>query len=179
VSEASDEKEKEGNTESEPTGSDAESKTGSDAISPPDKTSKQENRSSLIEGCFKTLKYVSEVSENKNITYRESDKRTTQFLGIALVGAMIFAALPSLQMPSLALVCYITADIFLVLAIAGFVLTRFGVIRAMEPRYALVTWHLMVGTGLLALTIGFNLVAIAVVVILKDQIGNIVGTPLL
>lgn len=139
----------------------------------------QDKRSSLIEGFFKTLKYISEVGEDKGITYRESDKRTTQFLGIALLGAVIFAALPSLQMPSLALVCYIVADLFLVLAILGFVLTRFGVIRAMEPRYALVTWHLMVGTGLLTLTIGFNLVAIAVVVLLKDQVGNILGTPLL
>lgn len=136
------------------------------------------NRSSLIEGFFKTLEYVSKASDDKTIVYRDSDRRTTNFLGVALIGAVIFAVLPSLQLASLGLICYVVADIFLLLSIGGFVLTRFGVIRAMEPRYALVTWHLMVGTGLLTLTIGFNIVAIAVAVLMKDQIGSILSKPM-
>lgn len=139
---------------------------------------RQHNRSSLLESFFKTLEYVSKASDDKTIVYRDSDRRTTNFLGVALIGAVIFAVLPSLQLASLGLVCYVVADIFLILSIGGFVLTRFGVIRAMEPRYALVTWHLMVGTGLLTLTIGFNIVAIAVAVLMKDQIGSILSKPL-
>ena len=88
---------------------------------------------------------------------------------MALIGAVIFTALPSMNLPSLAVICYVTADLLLLVAIGGFVFTRFGIIRAMEPRYALVCWHLMVGASVLATTLVFNLVALIVVVLNYEQ----------
>lgn len=142
---------------------------------PDSNKSKEHKRSSLSESVFKTLTYISDISDDKSITYRVSDKHTTNFLGVALLCSVVFAALPSLQLESLAFVCYVIADIFLILAVTGFVLTRFGVIRAMEPRYALVCWHLMVGTGLLFLTLGFNFVVIIVLALKYDAVRNFFG----
>ncbi|MBZ0189146.1 MAG: hypothetical protein K8F91_23075 [Candidatus Obscuribacterales bacterium] len=135
------------------------------------------NRSNFLVGFSKTVAYIGKVSADKTLTFRESDKLTFTLLVWALVLSVAFAILPfaGLNMPSLSAFCCLMADILLISAILGFTLTRFGIIRAMEPRYAAVTWHLMVGTGLLALTLGFNLVAIIAMVALRDKFPYLFG----
>ncbi|MBX9695306.1 MAG: hypothetical protein K2Z81_23170, partial [Cyanobacteria bacterium] len=93
----------------------------------------------------------------------------------ALFGSIVFALGPHFGFAAFALICYVTADLMLILGIAIFVVTRFGIIRAMEPRYALICWHLMVGTGLLALVLGFNIVAGLVLFIMRDKFLTLTG----
>jgi len=78
-------------------------------------------------------------------------------------------------MKTLAACCYLLADFMLLAAIVVFVVSRFGIIRAMAPRHALVSWHLMIGTGLLFLVIGFNLVAFIVLIMLRDKLQAYIG----
>lgn len=132
-------------------------------------------RASAFESCAKTFDYLSRISTDKSLTFRQSDTTTTNLLVFSLVGALVFVVLPAFNLSSIAAVCYVIADILLVMAILGFVMSRFGVIRAMEPRYAMVCWHLMVGTGLLAMVIGFNIVIAIVLVVFQSQISNMLG----
>ncbi|MBK9145411.1 MAG: hypothetical protein IPM23_23300 [Candidatus Melainabacteria bacterium] len=138
---------------------------------------KVENRSNFIEGFSKTVTYIKESSADKSLTFRESDKLTLKLLIWALILSAVFVILllASVRIPSLSAFFYIMADIMLFSAILGFTLTRFGIIRAMEPRYAVVTYHLMVGTGLLGITIVFNIMVVAVMILFHDKIAMVFG----
>ncbi len=132
-------------------------------------------RANAFESCAKTFDYLSRISTDKSLTFRQSDTTTTNLLVFSLVGALVFAVLPAFNLSSVAAICYVIADVLLIMAILGFVMSRFGVIRAMEPRYAMVCWHLMVGTGLLAMVIGFNIVIAIVLIVFQSQITNALG----
>lgn len=136
----------------------------------------QHPRASVFESCCKTFDYLSRISADKSLTFRHSDVMTTNMLVFSLVGALVFAVLPAFNLQSLAVICYVVADILLLMAIAGFVMTRFGVIRSMEPRYAIVCWHLMIGTGLLSMVIGFNIVMAIVLIVFQSQIAGMLGS---
>lgn len=135
----------------------------------------REDRTNIWDGCLKTFKYIGEISSDKSLSFRSSDKLTTRLLVIALVGAVVFAFMPFFNLPVAAAAFYVTADIVLMAAIVVFVVARIGIIRAMEPRYALVCWHLMVGTALLFLTIGFNVLAGIVLFLMRDQLQLLIG----
>lgn len=136
-----------------------------------------ENRSNFIDGFSKTVTYIKESSADKSLIFRESDKLTLKLLIWALVLSAIFVILlvASVRIPSLSAFFFIMADIMLFSAILGFTLTRFGIIRAMEPRYAVVTYHLMVGTGLLGITVVFNIMVVAVMILFHDRIAMVFG----
>ncbi len=135
----------------------------------------QQPRANAFESCAKTFDYLSRISTDKSLTFRQSDTTTTNLLVFSLVGALVFAVLPAFNLSSVAAVCYVIADILLIMAILGFVMSRFGILRTMEPRYAMVCWHLMVGTGLLAMVVGFNIVIAIVLVVFQSQITNALG----
>lgn len=152
-----------------------EAAKGAEVDSKPKDGGEQFPRANAFESCAKTFDYLSRISTDKSLTFRQSDTTTTNLLVFSLVGALVFAVLPAFNLSSIAAICYVIADILLVMAILGFVMSRFGVIRAMEPRYAMVCWHLMVGTGLLAMVIGFNIVIAIVLIVFQSQISNLLG----
>ncbi len=131
---------------------------------------RREDRKSWIEGIRQTLIYIGRVSSDKTLHFRSSDKVTTRLLIGAFCMALSFLALPFFEMNVIAFFCYVLADIMLLVAVAVFVASRFGIIRAMQPRHALVCWHLMVGTGLLALVIGFNFIAVIVLYMMRERL---------
>jgi hypothetical protein len=135
----------------------------------------QHPRANAFESCAKTFDYLSRISTDKSLTFRQSDTTTTNLLVFSLVGALVFAVLPAFNLSSVAAICYVIADVLLIMAILGFVMSRFGILRTMEPRYAMVCWHLMVGTGLLAMVIGFNIVIAIVLIVFQTQITNALG----
>ena len=139
------------------------------------KATSRQDRQGWLKGSLLTFKYLNEISKDKKLAFRASDKTTTWLLLFALIGSIVFALGPHFGFAAFALICYVTADLMLILGIAIFVVTRFGIIRAMEPRYALICWHLMVGTGLLALVLGFNIVAGLVLFIMRDKFLTLTG----
>lgn len=135
----------------------------------------REDRTNMWNSALKTFEYINQISQNKSLAFRSSDRLTTRLLVIALIGAVVFAFMPAANLPVAAAAFYVTADIVLMAAIIVFVVARIGIIRAMEPRYALVCWHLMVGTALLFLTIGFNVLAGIVLFLMREQLQLLIG----
>jgi hypothetical protein len=131
---------------------------------------KREDRRSWVQNVNLTLDYIGSISRDKKLHFRASDHLTSRLLIGAFILAIGFATLPFFEMNAIAFFAYILADALLFCAITVFVVSRFGIIRAMEPRHALVCWHLMVGTGLLALVIGFNVVATVVLVMMRERL---------
>src|SRR5579883_2577631 len=62
----------------------------------------REDRASWLEGCSKTFEYLTEVSKDKTLHFRQSDKITTRLLVASLIGSLIFAAFPFFEMKTLA-----------------------------------------------------------------------------
>jgi hypothetical protein len=131
---------------------------------------RREDRRNWVENVNKTCDYIGKISRDKSLHFRASDKITSRLLIGSFILALCFAALPFWEMNAIAAFAYVLADVLLLGAITVFVVSRFGIIRAMEPRHALVCWHLMVGTGLLALVIGFNVVAAVVLVMMRERL---------
>lgn len=131
---------------------------------------RREDRRNWVQNVNETCEYIGKISRDKKLHFRSSDKVTTRLLIGAFLLAVGFAALPFFEMNAVAAFAYVLADILLLGAIVVFVVSRFGIIRAMEPRHALVCWHLMVGTGLLALVIGFNVVATVVLFMMRERL---------
>lgn len=131
---------------------------------------RREDRKNWASNVNQTLEYIGKISNDKSLHFRSSDKLTSKLLIGAFLLAVGFAALPFFEMNAIAAIAYLLADVLLFGAILVFVISRFGIIRAMAPRHALVCWHLMVGTGLLALVIGFNIVAACVVIMMRERL---------
>lgn len=131
---------------------------------------RREDRRSLMQNVNMTLDYIGTISRDKKLHFRASDQLTSRLLIGSFVLALGFATLPFFEMNAIAAFAYLLADVMLFSAISVFVISRFGIIRAMEPRHALVCWHLMVGTGLLALVIGFNVVAAVVLFMMRERL---------
>lgn len=131
---------------------------------------RREDRRSLMQNVNLTLDYIGTISRDKKLHFRASDQLTSKLLIGSFVLAIGFATLPFFEMNAVAAFAYMLADVLLFGAISVFVISRFGIIRAMEPRHALVCWHLMVGTGLLALVIGFNVVAAVVLFMMRERL---------
>lgn len=131
---------------------------------------RREDRKNWIDNVNKTCEYIGQISNDKSLHFRSSDKLTSRLLIGAFLLSLCFAALPFWNMNAVAAFAYLLADVLLFVSISIFVVSRFGIIRAMEARHALVCWHLMVGTGLLALVVGFNLVAAVVIIMMRDRV---------
>lgn len=131
---------------------------------------RREDRRNWIQNVNLTLDYIGTVSRDKKLHFRSHDQLTSKLLIGSFVLALGFAALPFFEIYAVAAFAYVLADIMLFVAISVFVVSRFGIIRAMEPRHALVCWHLMVGTGLLALTIGFNVLAGVLLFMMRERL---------
>lgn len=155
---------------SEAAAADIASASGPSAGSGAGNSGRREDRKNWIENVNKTCDYIGQISNDKSLHFRSSDKLTSRLLIGAFLLSMCFAALPFWNMNAVAAFAYLLADVLLFVAISIFVVSRFGIIRAMEARHALVCWHLMVGTGLLALVVGFNLVAAVVIIMMRDRV---------
>jgi len=140
------------------------------AISEPTTSGRREDRRNWTQNVNLTFEFIGKISRDKKLHFRSSDQLTSKLLIGSFLLAVGFATLPFFEMNAIAAFAYVLADAMLMCAITVFVVSRFGIIRAMEPRHALVCWHLMVGTGLLALVIGFNVVATVVLFMMRERL---------
>jgi len=109
--------------------------------------------------------YVGKASKEPTIQIRAGDRNSANILKASIFGAFIFLAIPFLAPKELALWCYILADLLFFAAAALFVISRFGILRVMSMRHALVCYQLMVGTSLLSIVLAFNLVLVVVLIL--------------
>ncbi len=114
--------------------------------------------------------YVGKASKEPSIQIRAGDRSSAAILKGSILGAFIFLAIPFFGPKEIALWCYAFADLLFFAAASLFVISRFGILRVMSMRHALVCWQLMVGTSLLSVVVAFNLVLIAVLILAAPYI---------
>lgn len=128
--------------------------TSSDAI-PPKTGSSTHNRlqprRSLFSVASETIRYIERAEKDQSAEVRTDDKKSVIFMSLSFVIAVIFTLMYMFNQTwrpaciGLALV----SDLLLGLSILWYVLLRFGVLRSVEPRHALLSWQLMLGAGAL------------------------------
>lgn len=133
-------------------------------------TSDEGKRVSNWKAFTESCDYVGKASKEPSIQIRAGDRNSANILKASILGAFLFLAVPFFGPKELALWCYAFADLLFFAAAALFVISRFGILRVMSMRHALVCWQLMVGTSLLSVVIAFNIVLIAVLVLAAPYI---------
>ncbi|MCA0314099.1 MAG: hypothetical protein LCH63_09710 [Candidatus Melainabacteria bacterium] len=117
--------------------------------------------------------YVGKAMKDPSIQIRSGDKASAALLKGAIFGAFLFLAVPCFGPKSSAIWCYLLADVLFFAAAFLFVVSRFGVLRVMSLRHALVCWQLMIGTSLLSVAMAVNLVFIIVVLVAGRYIAQL------
>ena len=115
-------------------------------------------RISDIAAFQEALAYVAAAARDKSVVIRATDKRTAQILRASVVASLLFLMLPFVGLAKFTLWCVGVADLCFLFALILFIISRFGILRVMSLRHALVCWQLMVGTSLLSMAIAINLV---------------------
>jgi hypothetical protein len=108
-------------------------------------------RKNIFEISVETISYIEKAERDKTIHYRNRDKTSTIFLFLALLCAAMFAFVLVISPENryLCVALALISDFLFGMAILWYVLLRFGVLRTIEPRYALICWQLMLGAGVL------------------------------
>ncbi len=133
-------------------------------------TSDEGKRVSNWKAFTESCDYVGKASKEPSIQIRAGDRNSANILKGSILGAFLFLAVPFFGPKEIALWCYAFADLLFFAAAALFVISRFGILRVMSMRHALVCWQLMVGTSLLSVVIAFNIVLISVLVLAAPYI---------
>jgi hypothetical protein len=109
-------------------------------------------RESVVGGVFTTVKHLQEAHATGFSTIRKTD-RVSQIMLVVAIGLIAAAQVVPTQQLAVSLI----ADFMLAAALCVFLALRFGVVRTLLPRQAILVWQLIVGAFLLGLFIAFNL----------------------
>jgi hypothetical protein len=112
----------------------------------------ESKRESLVGGVFSSVKHLQEA----HVTGFSSIRKTDRISQIMLVLAIVLIAAAQV-VPSQQLVVSLIADFMLAAALCVFLALRFGVVRTLLPRQAILVWQLIVGAFLLGLFVAFNM----------------------
>ena len=112
---------------------------------------KRFKRKGIVAMTAETLGYIESAEKDKTIYVRNDDKTSTVFLFLALITSAVFAFVLVLTPGNrpLCIALALISDFLFGMAILWFVLLRFGVLRTIEPKFALLCWQLMLGAGVL------------------------------
>lgn len=110
---------------------------------------KLQPRRGMLSIAGETIRYIERAEKDPSINIRQNDKRSMIFMALCFATCALFGVL-YMANPNLRPVCIIlalAADFFLGMSILWYVLLRFGVLRSVEPRHALISWQLVLGAG--------------------------------
>ncbi len=113
----------------------------------------QTPRESVMGSLVSSAKYLQDAhAETDVIKLRKSDRFTQLLLLIALLimGAAMF-------LPDQRNICSLLADLLMAIVLSAFMALRFGVIKTLKPRQAVLTWQLILGAFLLGIYLAFNI----------------------
>lgn len=113
----------------------------------------QTPRESVMGSLVSSAKYLQDAhAETDVIKLRKSDRFTQILLLVALIimGAAMF-------LPDQRNICSLLADLLMAVVLSAFMALRFGVIKTLKPRQAVLTWQLILGAFLLGIYLAFNI----------------------
>lgn len=113
------------------------------------------NRRSRWLSAAAALRYVNGVQKDNDLKVRDSDKATAIALLCCCFVALLCLVVPQLE--DFKVVFVLVSDILVGVALLMYVANRFGIVTTFQPRQALLTWQLMLGSCLLGVFLTINL----------------------
>lgn len=109
-----------------------------------------------------TLSYVMRCEKDKTVKIRVDDRRSIQAVAATIVLLVLSVAVVAVdkELRPLATVMGATADLLCGLAAFWYTLLRFGVLRALDPRYAVLCFQFAVGLGIIFAYVAVNAVLV-------------------
>lgn len=141
-----------------------------DGIAPSGRSTLRIERKGLFENAKKTLDFIDASEKDRSVKIRIDDKRST-ILVIAGVSILALVSILLIVNPALQGICTIlavVADLFFGIALVWYLALRFGVLRALDPRYAVVCFQLMLGTGIFFTYLALNAALIFMTLVAKS-----------
>lgn len=117
-------------------------------------------RQGILKAAKATMEFIDQSERDTKSKVRIDDRRSATLLLLSLLTLMILVTILILNatLRPLCIALGIVADILLGASILWYVLLRFGVLRKLDPRYAVLCFQLMLGTGTLFAFFAFNVV---------------------
>lgn len=116
------------------------------------------NRRSRWASSIAALAYVKSVEKDEGIKVRDSDKATAISLLFCCFGALVCLVVPGFEAHRVTFI--VATDLLVGLSLLMYVANRFGIVTTFQPRQALLTWQLMLGSSLLGIFVTVNLALI-------------------
>ncbi|HEY9754110.1 MAG TPA: hypothetical protein V6C97_02990 [Oculatellaceae cyanobacterium] len=109
-------------------------------------------RQSIADGVLGSVKHLQEAHATGLSSIRKTDRVSQVILVLAIVAVAVAQVMPSEQF-----IVMVIADVLLALSLCAFLALRFGVLRTLGTRQAILVWQLILGSFLLGLFLAFNL----------------------
>lgn len=130
-----------------------------DALPPSGRSTLRIVRDNLFQTAKKTLDFIDDAEKDKSVKVRVDDRKSTLFLwsalGTVLALLIVVTLLPSLR--HIGIVMALVADLLLGASVFWYVVIRFGVLKSLDPRYAVLCFQLLLGTGLMFAYFSINI----------------------
>ncbi|MBY0549538.1 MAG: hypothetical protein K2W95_19835 [Candidatus Obscuribacterales bacterium] len=118
----------------------------------------------IREGVFKaaksSLEFIEKSEKDETVKIRIEDRRAVTMVAlsfICLLGTGYLMVVDKDSRPFCAVLA-VASDVFLGCAIIWSVIVRFGVLKQLDPRYAIICFHLMIGAGAMCIFFTLNIV---------------------
>ncbi len=136
-------------------------------------------RRSIFSVAAETIRYIERAEKDKTLHVRTDDKKSIICMALSFLIGIAFTImfLVNKDLRALCIALALIADVLLGFSILWYVLLRFGVLRTVEPRHALLCWQLMLGAGVLFAFYTMN-IAFAFFTLYTTTIGSAPSTML-
>ncbi len=118
-------------------------------------------RRSRWDSSLAAIKYLSTISKDDEIQVRDSDRATSIALLLMSILSAVSLLVPALSKHIVALI--LGCDVLVGVSMIMYLANRFGIVGTLNPRQALLTWQLMMGSLFLGVFLTINLAGIILV----------------
>ena len=138
-------------TEAEKSSEPEQTPAADGTISSPAAASTAAPRRSVFSVAGETIRYIERAEKDKTLHVRTDDKKSVIAMAASFTIGIGFTIMYMVNQETrhLCIALALLADFLLGFSILWYVLLRFGVLRTVEPRHALLCWQLMLGAGVL------------------------------
>src|SRR5579883_3480383 len=140
-----------------------------DGLPPSGKSTLRIIRANIFKTAQKTLQFIDDAEKDKTVKVRVDDQRSAMLMWTGLSLTVFLLALVTIN-PTLRPICLllgIIADLVWGAAVIWYVVIRFGILRNLDPRYAVLCFQLLLGTGIMFAYFSINIAMILLTVVFK------------
>lgn len=116
------------------------------------------DRLSAMAAAAASMTFIENAGKDKTVKIRVDDTRSAILMAASMVLLLTSCGMVSSnpEMRDVGVMLVILADLLCGASILWYCVLRFGFIRRIDPRFALICWHLVLGTGVLFSFVAMN-----------------------